>query len=226
MTGSAYRWSLIYKRHHKNSVRYFESSMSKRISWYSCMLCVLSNISRCCWGMLERSRQPILLREDPLARKWQYSYWTQQVFEPCSRVLKSSWECSYWANFYRALDGMQASIFTKIASILKWLKRECKVALEQYRKLIKALRIIQLNDIASNIEQLLLQVSILLIYLDMIIISVVVIVGGAQCSICWLTHHHYSTGLYGNFHHGISMTKYPVYQYYHGIKNTDHLQWS
>ena len=155
MTGSAYRWSLIYKRHHKNSVRYFESSMSKRISWYSCMLCVLSNISRCCWGMLERPRQPILLREGPLAREWQYSYWTQ-VVEPCSRVLKSSQECSYWANFYRALDGMQASIFTKIASILKWLERECKVALERYRIYIHiytSSSVLQTAQVHSYVEE-------------------------------------------------------------------------
>ena len=57
----------------------------------------------------------------------------------------------------------------------KWLNTD---ELASWDKLIKAVRIVQLNNVASDIEQLLLQGEYVT---DMI--SVVVIVGGAQCGI-------------------------------------------
>ena len=60
----------------------------------------------------------------------------------------------------------------------KWLNTD---ELASWDKLIKALRIVQLNSVASGIEQLLLQGEYVT---DMIIISVVVIVGGAHYIVC------------------------------------------
>ena len=57
----------------------------------------------------------------------------------------------------------------------KWLNTD---ELASWDKLIKAVRIVQLNNVASDIEQLLLQGEYVT---DMI--GVVVILGGAQCGI-------------------------------------------
>ena len=75
----------------------------------------------------------------------------------------------------------------------KWLNTN---ELASWDKLIKAVRIVQLNNVASDIERLLLQGEYVT---DMI--SVVVIVGGAQCGIasynivcskmCWWTISYY-----------------------------------
>ena len=70
---------------------------------------------------------------------------------------------------------MQQQVCRKMFS--KWLNTD---ELASWDKLITALRIVQLNDVANDIEQLLLQGEYVteLIYLAMIyIISVVVIVG-------------------------------------------------
>ena len=71
----------------------------------------------------------------------------------------------------------------------KWLNTD---ELASWDKLIKAVRIVQLNNVASDIEQLLLQGEYVT---DMI--SVVAIVGGAQCGIVYIVCNTFTLKIKG-----------------------------